>query len=99
MNQVNPARFFRVHHLSKRIPSLKMAEGAPADHKAVFFGASITLENLASNKEVRYRIVGPDGTDAKLGWISIDSPTALVVLKRRHNDEFEAECPANARGS
>src|SRR6185437_14516062 len=51
-------------------------------------GASLTLENLASNKEVRYRIVGPDGTDAKLGWISIDSPTALVVLKRRHNDEF-----------
>lgn len=70
-----------------------MAEGAPADRDAVFFGAAITLENLASGEEVRYRIVGPDETDARLGWISIDSPLARAVLKKRVDDEFEAELP------
>lgn len=84
----------RARYLSKRIPSLKVAEGAPADREAVFFGAAITLENLASGEEVRYRIVGPDETDAKLGWISIDSPLARAVLKKRLDDEFEAELPA-----
>jgi transcription elongation factor GreB len=83
----------RVRYLSKRIPSLKVAEGVPGDREAVFFGATITLENLASGEEVRYRIVGPDETDAKLGWISIDSPMARAVLKRRLDDEFEAELP------
>jgi len=83
----------RVRYLSKRIPSLKVAEGAPADREAVFFGATIALENLASGEEVRYRIVGPDETDAKLGWISIDSPLARAALKKRLDDEFEAELP------
>ena len=83
----------RVRYLSKRIPALKVAEGLPADREAVFFGATITLENLASAEEVSYRIVGPDETDAKLGWISIDSPMARAVMKKRLDDEFEAELP------
>lgn len=83
----------RVRYLSKRIPVLKVAEGVPADREAVFFGTSIALENLASGEEVTYRIVGPDETDAKLGWISIDSPLARAVLKKRLDDEFEAELP------
>ncbi len=83
----------RVRYLSKRIPALKVAEGLPADREAVFFGAAIALENLASGEEVRYRIVGPDETDAKLGWISVDSPMARAVLKKRLDDEFEAELP------
>ena len=83
----------RVRYLSKRIPALKVADGLPADREAVFFGAVITLENLASGEEVSYRIVGPDETDAKLGWISIDSPLARAVLKKRLDDEFEAELP------
>ncbi|WP_130618369.1 transcription elongation factor GreB [Dyella amyloliquefaciens] len=83
----------RVRYLSKRIPSLKVAEGAPADREAVFFGASIELENIASGESVTYRIVGPDETDARLGWISIDSPLARAALKKRLDDEFEAELP------
>jgi len=83
----------RVRYLSKRIPSLKVAEGVPADREAVFFGATIVLENLATGEEVNYRIVGPDETDARLGWISIDSPMARAVLKKRLDDEFEAELP------
>jgi transcription elongation factor GreB len=83
----------RVRYLSKRIPALKVAEGAPADREAVFFGARIELENVGSGETVIYRIVGPDETDAKAGWISIDSPMARAVLKKRVDDEFEAELP------
>ncbi|GLQ89466.1 transcription elongation factor GreB [Dyella flagellata] len=83
----------RVRYLSKRIPSLKVAEGAPADRETVFFGATIELENVLSGETARYRIVGPDETDAKLGWISIDSPLARAVLKKKLDDEFEAELP------
>lgn len=84
----------RVRYLSKRIPSLKVAEGAPADRDAVFFGATIELENVDSGETSRYRIVGPDETEAKLGWISIDSPLARAILKKRLDDEVSAELPA-----
>ncbi|WP_431637983.1 transcription elongation factor GreB [Dyella sp. KULCS107] len=83
----------RVRYLSKRIPSLKVAEGAPADRDMVFFGATIELENVDSGEILRYRIVGPDETDAKKGWISVDSPLARAVMKKRVDDEFEAELP------
>ncbi|MEO7051004.1 MAG: GreA/GreB family elongation factor, partial [Rhodanobacter sp.] len=83
----------RVRYLSKRIPSLKVAEGTPADREQAFFGATIELENVDSGETLRYRIVGPDETDAKQGWISIDSPIARAVLRKRADDEFSAELP------
>ena len=83
----------RARYLSKRIPALKVAEGVPGDRRAVFFGACIGLENVDSGEVHRYRIVGPDETDARRGWISIDSPLARAVLKKRVDDEFSAELP------
>jgi transcription elongation factor GreB len=83
-----------VRYLSKRIPLLKVAEGMPADRETVFFGARVELENVDSGETVRYRIVGPDETDARQGWISIDSPLARALLKKKLDDEFEAELPS-----
>jgi transcription elongation factor GreB len=83
----------RARYLSKRIPDLKVAAGAPSDRRLVFFGARIELENVDSGEILHYRIVGPDETDAKLGCISIDSPLARAALKKRADDEFNAELP------
>jgi transcription elongation factor GreB len=83
----------RARYLSKRIPVLKVVEAAPSQRDAVFFGATMELENVGSGETVRYRIVGPDETDARKGWISIDSPMARAVLKKRVDDEFDAELP------
>ena len=63
----------------------------------MYFGASIELEDLASGETLRYRIVGPDETDAARGWISIDSPLARAALKKRVDDEFEAVLPQGVR--
>lgn len=86
----------RVRYLSKRLEALRVVDAAPSDPKAVFFGASVEVENLASGELARYRIVGPDETDAKLGWISIDSPLARAMLKKRVDDEFDAMLPGGA---
>ncbi|MGH8076144.1 MAG: transcription elongation factor GreB [Lysobacter sp.] len=83
----------RVRYLSKRLPSLRVVETAPSDPEAVYFGATVEVENIVSGDSQRYRIVGPDETDAKLGWISIDSPLARAMLKKRIDDEFEANLP------
>jgi len=83
----------RVRYLSKRLEVLRVVAGAPADPGAVFFGAFVELENVSSGELLGYRIVGPDETDAARGWISIDSPLARAMLKKRLDDEFEASLP------
>lgn len=84
----------RVRYLGKRLESLKVAEGEPSDPTAIYFGATFEIEPAEGGDPARYRIVGPDETDARAGWISIDSPLARAALRKRVNDEFEVMLPA-----
>jgi transcription elongation factor GreB len=84
----------RVRYLSKRIPSLRVADAAPQRRDTVFFGAHVELENAETGEVVRYRIVGPDETDARRGHISIDSPLARAALKRSVDDAFQVQLPS-----
>ncbi len=83
----------RVRYLSKRLPALKVIELTPTDPGMIFFGARFAIEDLESGVVSSYCIVGPDETDAKAGHISIDSPLARAVMKKRTGDVFEAVLP------
>jgi transcription elongation factor GreB len=86
----------RVRYLSKRLQALRVVDTAPADREAVFFGAEVEVEHVESGDTATYRVVGPDETDAQRGWISIDAPLARAMLKKRVDDEFEAQLPGGA---
>lgn len=86
----------RVRYLSKRLPELKVVEGKPADLAAVWFGASLVVED-ESGGELAVRIVGPDEIDPERNHISIDAPLARAALKKRVDEEFEVETPAGRR--
>jgi transcription elongation factor GreB len=88
----------RVRYLSKRLETLRVVDTPPTDAQAIFFGATVELENIATGATTRYRIVGPDETDATRGFISIDSPLARSMLKKRVDDEFQAELPGGKVG-
>ncbi|MEO6065887.1 MAG: GreA/GreB family elongation factor, partial [Lysobacterales bacterium] len=83
----------RVRFLSKRIPALRVIETAPTDRTAIFFGAQVTVERGDTREQARYRVVGPDETDAVRGYISIDSPLARALLAKREGDEVTAQLP------
>lgn len=86
----------RVRYLSKRLETLRVVSAHPSDCSAIFFGAWFEVEATDRGDLKRYRIVGPDETDAELGHISIDSPLARAALKKRVDDEFSAELPSGA---
>lgn len=88
----------RVRYLSKRLEELRVVDTRPSDPDAVYFGAVVEVEDIESGECATYRIVGPDETDAAKGWISIDSPLARALLKKRVDDELEAELPGGRRG-
>lgn len=87
----------RVRYLGKRLEALRVVDTVPTDPGAVYFGATVEVEDIDSGETARYRIVGPDETDAARGWISIDSPLARALLKKRVDDGVEAELPAGRR--
>lgn len=87
----------RVRYLSKRLEQLKVVDIQPSDPNRVYFGATVELEDMSSGEVSRHRLVGPDETDTRAGWISIDSPLARALLGKRVDDEIEAELPSGKR--
>ena len=82
----------RIRYLQKRLPQLKVVDARPADPEQVFFGAWVELED-AGGELSRYRIVGADEFDPRRNWISVDSPMARALLRRRVDDEVRVEAP------
>jgi transcription elongation factor GreB len=80
----------RVRFLSKRLDELTVVDRPPRDPDQIFFGAYVTLET-ETGETVRYRLVGPDEFDAAAEFISIDSPVARALLKKRVDEEVEVE--------
>ena len=78
----------RVRFLSKRLDDLVVVDRTPNNNRQVFFGAWVKLENT-SGEQQRYRLVGPDEFDEEPGYISIDSPMAKVLLKKKIGDEAQ----------
>ena len=82
----------RVRYLSKRLEVLKVPEQDKTPRDRIFFGAWFELEHEDGDIR-RYRIVGPDETDARRNWISIDSPLARAALNKAVEMDFEVELP------
>ena len=83
----------RVRYLTRRLERLKVVDQAPTDRARIYFGAWVELEDEAGARR-RYRLVGPDETDARQGWISIDAPLALALLGKRAEEDVEVSLPA-----
>jgi transcription elongation factor GreB len=86
----------RIRYLQKRLPALKVVEPRTDDTDQVFFGAWVTLETV-QGETTTYRIVGADEFDPKRNWISIDSPMARALLKRRVDEEIRVETPGGLK--
>ncbi len=60
----------------------------------VIFGATVTLYNTSTEKEVRYRIVGDDEADIKQNLISVNSPIARALIGKQVDDVARVNTPS-----
>lgn len=82
----------RLAFLGKRLTVLTVVDEPPARDGRIYFGAWVRLEDEEGN-EVCYRIVGSDEADAERGAISVESPLAQALLRRRAGDEVTVQRP------
>ena len=85
----------RVRFLRQRLDGMTVVDQPPSDPRRVFFGAWVTLER-DDGMQVRYRIVGPDETDAAANCISMDSPLGRALLGKSLNAEVSVVRPTGS---
>ncbi|AXQ23080.1 transcription elongation factor GreA [Acinetobacter wuhouensis] len=59
----------------------------------VVFGVTVTIENLDTEEQKTYRIVGDDEADFKIHKISVNSPIARGLLGKNEGDEVKIVTP------
>jgi len=72
----------------------------PADLQTdgrVVFGATVTLLDLETDKEVTYQIVGDVESDIRAGRISVLSPVARALIGKEEGDVTEVSTPGGVR--
>ncbi len=82
----------RMRFLTERLSELIVVDRPPDDTTKIFFGAWVEVEDSDGNL-FRYRIVGPDESDHKRGFISINSPMAKALLRKSEGDEVVVKRP------
>ena len=60
----------------------------------VVFGVTVVIENLDTEEQKRYKIVGDDEADFKANKISINSPIARDLIGKSEGDEARIETPS-----
>jgi transcription elongation factor GreB len=84
----------RCRHLMKRMDLAEIVDSSLQQHlEKVFFGAYVTLFNLADDSELTYRIVGKDELEPSKGYISWVSPLAKAMLGKAIGDAVRVITP------
>jgi transcription elongation factor GreB len=84
----------RCRHLMRRMDLAEIVDSSLQQHlEKVFFGAYVTLFNLADDTETTFRIVGKDEIEPNIGYISWISPLAKAMLGKAIGDVIKAQTP------
>ena len=83
----------RIRYLTKRLDNLEIVDRIPDDRQKVYFGAWVTLCDIAGETKT-VRIVGADEFDLSKGWISLNSPMAKALLGKKLDADIVIETPS-----
>jgi transcription elongation factor GreA len=63
----------------------------------VMFGATVKLEDIDTDEELKYQLVGTYEADLKVGRISVESPIGKALLGKEVGDEVTIRVPKGKR--
>ncbi len=83
----------RLAELAELIGSSKIVDPSELEHSKVSFGSTVVLNDLDSEEEFVYTIVGGCESNPDMGLISFNSPLAKQLLGRVEGDEIRVVLP------
>ena len=88
----------RVIELNDTIARANVIDVTKIDNNGtVIFGSTITVIDLKSSKEIKYKLVGKDEADASKDLIYFKSPIGKALIGKNNEDLISVETPSGER--
>jgi transcription elongation factor GreA len=84
----------RIASMEGALANTRVLDEASIDTSKVSILTTVKLTNLATKKQVTYKIVGEQEADLKAGKISVTSPIGKGILGKKIGDTAEVQAPA-----
>src|SRR5690606_17390318 len=87
----------RIRELDVKIALAEVIDPASLSGDRVVFGATVTIEDVETEEQKTYTIVGEEESDVKAGLISIAAPVARALIGREVGDTTRVKTPKGIR--
>ncbi len=87
----------RIGEISYKVGNAKVIDPASVPKDVIRFASRVILENLDSEEEVQYMIVGADEADIKDGKISVSSPLGSALIGKEPGEQAIVHAPGGKR--
>ena len=83
----------RIADIQGKLASSEAVDPSLIKSDRVVFGAFVKIQDLESEEESQYQIVGGDEADVKQGRISVMSPIARALIGKKAGDTVTVQSP------
>jgi transcription elongation factor GreA len=84
----------RIRDLQDRLASSEVIDlSNRSQPKKIVFGCLVTIEDVDSNEQKTYRLLGQDEAEISQGSISVDSPLGRSLIGKEMDDVVEVKTP------
>lgn len=83
----------RIAEIQGKLANAEVVDTSQLQSSKIIFGAIVELQDLETDEEVTYQIVGEDESDVKNGKISVFSPIARSLIGKKKGDVIEFRSP------
>ena len=83
----------RIQELNAKMAMAQVIDPSSIKSDKIVFGATVTVADQDSGKEITYKIVGQDEADVKKNKISVNSPIASALIGKKSGDEVTVNAP------
>jgi transcription elongation factor GreA len=87
----------RIDDIESKLGRAQVIDPTTLEGDRVIFGATVTISDPDTGKELTYTIVGIDEADIKAGTISVSSPIARGLIGKSVGDTAVVQAPGGAR--
>ena len=77
----------RIGELEGKMGRFQVIDTATLSGDKVVFGATVIIENIDTEEQKAYKVVGPDEANISEGTVSIMSPLARALVNKKVGDE------------
>ncbi|MBE0500634.1 MAG: transcription elongation factor GreA [Desulfuromonadales bacterium] len=87
----------RIQELNSKIARAQVIDPTQLNAENIVFGATVTMLDVDTEKEVTYQIVGEEEANIKEGKISITSPVGKALIGHHIDDEVHIRVPSGVK--